>query len=141
MLYSILSKNWILTIMLLIISLLSFSDRDCNPSGSLIQSSTLAPGLGNGRTILAAILMFVMVVYSWYVRYTTSYPMPWWNQPVRRLGSHWILSNLPLIKGQFYHCYLMPETFCSVPVMMSKLDATGSTWNSIIITKLWYVTC
>lgn len=39
-------------------------DQVCNPSGSLISSSNLAPGLGNGRTILAAALMFVMVVYS-----------------------------------------------------------------------------
>lgn len=50
-----------------------FSDQTCNPSDSLISSSSnLAPGLGNGRTVLAAILMFVMVVYSWYVKYTTS---------------------------------------------------------------------
>lgn len=42
-------------------------DQMCNPSGSLISSSSLSPGLGNGRTIVAAVLMFVMVVYSWYV--------------------------------------------------------------------------
>ena len=42
-------------------------DQICNPSGSLISSSNLSPGLGDGRTILAAVLMFVMVVYSWYV--------------------------------------------------------------------------
>ena len=47
----------------------------CNPSGSLISSSDLAPGLGNGRTVLAAILMFVMVVYSWYVRFNIIYSM------------------------------------------------------------------
>lgn len=39
-------------------------DRMCNPSGSLISSDNLAPGLGNGRTVVAAVLMFVMVVYS-----------------------------------------------------------------------------
>ena len=47
--------------------LLFFSDHMCNPSGSMISSNKLAPGLGNGRTVIAAILMFVMVVYSWYV--------------------------------------------------------------------------
>lgn len=39
-------------------------DESCNPSGALISSSNLSPGLGNGRTIFAAVLMFVLVVYS-----------------------------------------------------------------------------
>ncbi|XP_068737413.1 probable serine incorporator [Montipora capricornis] len=39
-------------------------DESCNPSGALISSSNLSPGVGNGRTIFAAVLMFVLVVYS-----------------------------------------------------------------------------
>ena len=41
------------------------SDERCNPSGDLISSSNLSVGFSNGRTIIAAVLMFVMVVYSW----------------------------------------------------------------------------
>lgn len=39
-------------------------DERCNPSGDLISSSNLSVGFSNGRTIIAAVLMFVMVVYS-----------------------------------------------------------------------------
>ena len=41
------------------------SDQRCNPSGDLISSSKLSLGFSNGRTIIAAALMFIMVVYSW----------------------------------------------------------------------------
>ena len=60
--------------MFLQLSFVVFLDGMCNPSGSLISSDNLAPGLGNGRTVIAAMLMFVMVVYSWYVRkFTMTY--------------------------------------------------------------------
>lgn len=49
-------------------------DGMCNPSGSLISSDNLAPGLGNGRTVIAAVLMFVMVVYS-CLKTTSSNPL------------------------------------------------------------------
>ena len=45
---------------------LSLPDSTCNPSGSALEDTHLAPMM-HGRTIVAAVLMFVMVVYSWYV--------------------------------------------------------------------------
>lgn len=38
-------------------------DANCNPAGALLSDQGLTPGI-HGHTVLAAILMFVMVVYS-----------------------------------------------------------------------------